>query len=461
MLLAGTSARNAAAVAGRTSGLASSLLRSSQARRAPREATIRLLAVSTPRQRDGGGDRGRDRPGKGTAAQRKRPAGAHQNASATRFQQFGRAGGEGARVAEALYQDFGMSSMKKFSPGTAEERKGLIKWLEGELRMGSRAVADMVEQEPRVADQETEALSSRLAWLRDRLGLSDEQVRSLVHRRPSVLCRSVEDGMEKKVRWLQEELGLSDDEVATMVSSAPNVLTISIQGSMAPKLGWLSRRLMLSNEQLAMVVTTCPQVLTSSIEGALEPRLRWLQANLQIGGSVLRERVLSYPWLLNLSVENKLAPVYEFLRAELLMDEMEIRKTLFRNPRMFLTPMQHAFDSTKKWLCTGLEMEEEEAVRVLGREARLMLRSTEVLDSKVAFFCREMGATLEDVRSVLRTSPNVLLVSVELMLAPRVAAMKEAGVEVSFSLHWNEVAFGPRGDEFDYWVSTQARRAPR
>lgn len=80
---------------------------------------------------------------------------------------------------------------------------------------------------------------------------------------------------------------------------------------------------------------------------------------------------------------------------------------------------------------------------------------------QVAFFCQEMGATLEDVKSVLRMSPNVLLVSVELMLAPRVAAMKEAGVEVSFSLHWNELAFGPRGDQFDFWVSRQARRAPR
>lgn len=72
-----------------------------------------------------------------------------------------------------------------------------------------------------------------------------------------------------------------------------------------------------------------------------------------------------------------------------------------------------------------------------------------------------MGATLDDVRAVLLTSPNLLLVSVELMLAPRVAALKEAGVDVSFSLHWNEIAFGPRGYEFDAWVSRQARRSHR
>lgn len=80
---------------------------------------------------------------------------------------------------------------------------------------------------------------------------------------------------------------------------------------------------------------------------------------------------------------------------------------------------------------------------------------------QVAFFCQEMGATLEDVRDVLLTSPNLLLVSVELMLAPRVAALKEAGAEVSFPLHWNELAFGPRGDGFDAWVSRQARRSRR
>ena len=78
---------------------------------------------------------------------------------------------------------------------------------------------------------------------------------------------------------------------------------------------------------------------------------------------------------------------------------------------------------------------------------------------QVAFFCEEMGASLEDLREVLPTSPNLLLVSVELALAPRVAAMKDAGVSVSFSLHWNEVAFGPRGDAFDAWVASQARRS--
>ncbi len=77
----------------------------------------------------------------------------------------------------------------------------------------------------------------------------------------------------------------------------------------------------------------------------------------------------------------------------------------------------------------------------------------------MAFFCQEMGASLEDLRDVLPTSPNLLLVSVELTLAPRVAALKEAGARVSFSLHWNELAFGPRGSAFEEWVARQARRS--
>lgn len=116
-----------------------------------------------------------------------------------RFQPFGRAGGEGSRVAESLYRDFGMDSLKPYSPETADERKAVLKWLEGAIRMSARGVADMAEQEPRIVEEDTEVISARLAWLRERLRLSDEQIRSLVHRRPSVLCRSVEDGMEPKV----------------------------------------------------------------------------------------------------------------------------------------------------------------------------------------------------------------------------------------------------------------------
>lgn len=128
---------------------------------------------------------------------------------------------------------------------------------------------------------------------------------------------------------------------------------------------------------------TKPKVLTSSIDGALEPRLNWLQANLGVGKSVLRERVLTFPWMLNLSVQDKLAPTYDFLKTELLLEDVNIKKTLFRNPRMFLTPMRQTLASTVKWLCRSVGMEEEEAVKVVMRDARLLLRSTEVLDSKV------------------------------------------------------------------------------
>eukprot|EP00752_Nemacystus_decipiens_P002704 g2525.t1 len=469
MFLAGSSTRSLAAGLMRSpAAAATSSLRTNgaSARRPapgrPAEATTFRHLAALPNRRKGAGYGGTGAPARKDAPthRRKRP-GRKQREGVPRFQPFGRPGGEGAKVAEQLYEEFGMGGRKEYSAEAADERKSLLGWLEGEVRMGPRGVADMLEQEPRLAEQGREAVLGRLGWLKERLMLSEEQIRSLVHRRPSVLCRSVEDGMEPKVRWLQEELNLSDAEVAAMVTSSPNVLTTSIRDSMAPKLGWLSRRLTLSNEQLAMVVTSCPQVLTSSIEGALEPRLRWLQAHLQIGGSVLRERVLTFPWLLNLSEKGKLEPTYDFLKTELLLDDVDIRKTLFRNPRMFLTPMRPTYASVKKWLRESVGMQEEEAVRVVTRDARILLRSTDVLDSKVAFFCQEMGATLEDVRAVLLKSPNLLLVSVDLVLAPRVAALKEAGVDLTFSLHWNELAFGPRGSEFDAWVSRQARRSRR
>lgn len=381
-----------------------------------------------------------------------------ENSQSPRFQQFGRPGGEGGRVAEGLYEEFGLNSLPRYSPGATDERQ-VLKWLEGEVNIGARAVGDMLEQEPRLVEQTPEDMASRLAWLKERLQLTEEQTRSLVHRRPSLLCRSVDKSMEPKVRWLQDELGLDDNEVAAMVTCAPNVLRSSVDGSLEPKLRWLATRLGLSQEELAMVVTACPQVMTSGIDGALEPRLRWLQDNLEIGAAALRQRVLLNPWLLNLGVEGKLAPTLAFLKDELSLEEADVRKLLFRNPRMFLTPLRPGLASIKKWLSTSLGMEDEQAVAIVRRDARLLLRSTEVLESKLEFFQVRMGATAEDVKAVLATSPNILLVSVELMLGPRVAALRKAGVDPSFALHWNELAFGARGEEFDAWVSRQSRRS--
>lgn len=194
---------------------------------------VRSLAVSAQHRQDGWWGRGGGGRGNGPSArtdattavqttttnkrpeQRRRrrneessppPHNNNGNPPRPRFQQFGRAGGEGSKVAEALYEDFGLGcgSLKEYSPEAADERRAALKRLAGQIGMGARAVADMVEQEPRIAELEAESVSARLAWLKDRLRLGDEQLKSLVHRRPSVLCRSVEDGMEPKVRCNQQ-----------------------------------------------------------------------------------------------------------------------------------------------------------------------------------------------------------------------------------------------------------------
>ena len=207
MFLAGSSARGLAAGLGRAPAVAAtSLMRANRAaaRRArgppPAEAALRHLAVF-PHRRKGGGYGRTDGPARrdAPAPHRRRPERRQEDNNVRRFQPFGRAGGEGAKVAEQLYEDFGMSDRKEYSAEAADERKSILKWLEGEVRMAPRGVADMVEQEPRLAEQDRESISGRLGWLKARLMLSDEQIRSLVHRRPSVLCRSVEDGMEPKV----------------------------------------------------------------------------------------------------------------------------------------------------------------------------------------------------------------------------------------------------------------------
>lgn len=195
MFLAGSSARGLATGLGRAPAVATSLLRGPQA-----EAANRSLAV-LPHRRTGAVGRGRaDVPARegAPAHQRRRPEPRQEN-SIPRFQPFGRAGGEGAKVAEHLFEEFGMSGRKEYCEKAAGERKSLLKWLEREIGMGARGIADMAEQEPRLAEQDKEAVSARVRWLTERLMLSDEQIRSLVHRRPSVLCRSVEDGMEPKV----------------------------------------------------------------------------------------------------------------------------------------------------------------------------------------------------------------------------------------------------------------------
>ncbi len=309
-----------------------------------------------------------------------------------------------------------------------------VRWLQEELDLSNEEVAAMIASAPNLLTISIEgSMAPKLSWLSRRLMLSNEQLAMVVTTCP-------------QVRWVSGSLVfVLSPKAASRASKVQQqskrwkcslwrawfqaymhglgICTVSVNwhahgGDRMPRRTQVDRRCcqrsksspapnftgrLVRQAASALPIPDKPQsihavvfgplcrlfpflaqkVLTSSIEGALEPRLKWLQAHLQIGGAVLRERVLACPWLLNLSERGKLAPTYEFLRSELLLDEAEIRKTLFRNPRMFLTPMRQAFEATKKWLCQSVGMQEEEAVKVITRDVRLLLRSTDVLDSKV------------------------------------------------------------------------------
>ena len=117
-------------------------------------------------------------------------------------------------------------------------------------------------------------LKPTVAWL-EGVGLSRQQVATVVATKPQVFGYSIEGNLKPTVAWL-EDVGLSRQQVAKVVAGYSPFLGYSIDGNLKPTVAWLED-VGLSRQQVAKVVAGCPAVLGCSVENNLSKKLFLLQ----------------------------------------------------------------------------------------------------------------------------------------------------------------------------------------
>jgi len=116
---------------------------------------------------------------------------------------------------------------------------------------------------------------SRLAWLRDELGVEGAgRVSRVVREAPLVLGLSVERTMSPRVAWLCA-LGLTSEEVGTVVVRSPRVLHTPLS-ELERKLDWLRKSGVASGPQLASLLRVQPDFFSLS-SARCNVVFEWLQ----------------------------------------------------------------------------------------------------------------------------------------------------------------------------------------
>jgi mTERF domain-containing protein len=190
--------------------------------------------------------------------------------------------------------------------------------------------------------QDMKKLSSGLSYffLRDELGFSEDAMWKITNEAGSVLGMTVTN-INEKVQLLRSTMGLSDEDLRTLVTAQPSLLQLSAKQNLAPTMRLLIRQLNIkSREHLRKLVMGCPALLAYSLTN-LRHKIHFFQDTMGYSVDDSRALLLEEPKLMTASVETGLMPRFRFLHQEVEISVEDLRKMVTKNPRMLLMSVDH------------------------------------------------------------------------------------------------------------------------
>lgn len=198
------------------------------------------------------------------------------------------------------------------------------------------------------------------------------------------------------------------------------------------KLDFLQGRLQLRSSVLRALIMVMPSLLGASTD-ALESRMQFWLVQIGLTVSQLRQVVTEKPALMQYSVEDNLRPKLEFFSADLGLDNsMLVRMTLV-NPELwgrslerYLWPMARAFcSSCRDGDDNGMTL--TDYGRIVAQVPELLRYSCQTLEHKLQFLRDRLGLTGKQLKSMVQTTPRILLQSIPTSLLPKIDLIESLG----------------------------------
>ena len=182
----------------------------------------------------------------------------------------------------------------------------------------------------------TLAPASQIAYfyLHATLGLSDETMWKITLERGSILGLTATN-LQAKVDLLRLAMELSDEDIRIILHKQPSMLQLSASLNLAPTMEILMEELQLTSKaQLRSMVLQYPSILCYSIQN-LQRKIRFFTKVMGYTIDDTRALLLQTPQLLTLSVDTGLKLKYDFFRKEFQMSRTSLQRMMRRNPRIF------------------------------------------------------------------------------------------------------------------------------
>ncbi|KFM24256.1 mTERF domain-containing protein 1, mitochondrial [Auxenochlorella protothecoides] len=227
-------------------------------------------------------------------------------------------------------------------PETWRPQVGLLYGL-GIRAAGLRRI---VQGRPATFKLRVATLKRKLAFLRDEVGLSDEDLCAVIPRFPRLLEYDPEATLRPRLAFLLAS-GVRRADLARVVRRSPMLLELSAGGTLAPRAAFLSRELGLGGDgpALGALITRHPQLLTC-VEAGMAARLAFLRDDVGLGEGALARTVRAHPQLLHYRVDSMAARI-AFLRRTVGLDRAQAAGVVARLPQ--LLSLSVAANLEPKW----------------------------------------------------------------------------------------------------------------
>ena len=298
-------------------------------------------------------------------------------------------------------------------------------YLKNELGLSEEVMWKITYDAGAVLGMTADNIRRKVEVLRNLMDLTDEDLRTIIERQPSVLHLSADKNVSPTILNLLRALDLSRDELKYLIVSFPGILTYSKTNLMA-KLRFFKLILGLTTEQCRNVILKEPTLFKTGVHTGLFPRLRFLLRDIQIPAEDLRQIFLRHPRILLYSLENNLIPKLVFYcLLTIRLEPTQVTKLLRSYPEFIGYNLERHILPITRYFLQDLDFSLPEFQKILLNYPRLMSNSLTKIKHVVGYLRFETDLSAAQVRRVLYQAPSVLGLNTDISVRNKVDYLRE------------------------------------
>jgi mTERF domain-containing protein len=226
------------------------------------------------------------------------------------------------------------------------------------------------------------------------------------------------------------EVGVEKKNLDKVLESYPQLQHLSVIQNLRPTIRFLTKEIGIAPEMVRKVIVSFPQILGLSVKDNLRPTVRYLLDEVGMPMDRLNRTIVTRPQILGCSVDKNLRPKLELLVEMAGVQREQLPNMISRAPHILgYSPMNIA--RFLIFLLHEIGVEQDRVVRLLTLSPQLLGLSVENnLRPKIRFLVEEVGISEKALGHVIGSFPNILGYSVEHNMRPKLEYLADEMLKV-------------------------------